>query len=78
VDKNGAVLDCQITFKPMSEYDRRMRERQRTPARYKNIMPYRPQAAKPLPVDEQKYRDKPAKEKPLINDRRFIFDNVNF
>ncbi len=76
-DESGIVLDCQITINPLSEYGRRMRERQRTPARYKNKMPYKasPQA-KPLPVEP--YRDKPTKPKPLVNDKRFIFDNVNF
>jgi hypothetical protein len=76
VTEGGVVLDVQLTIKPLSEYGRRMRERQRTPARYKNKMPYQGQA-QPLPVDEV-YRDKPTKPKPLVNDRAFIFDNVNF
>jgi hypothetical protein len=75
VTEGGIVLDCEITINPLSEYGRRMRERQRTPARYKNKMPYKGQA-KPLPVEP--YRDKPTKPKPLVNDRAFIFDNVNF
>lgn len=73
VTDRGEVLDCQLTINPLSEYGRRMRERQRTPARYKNVMPYMGQA---LPVDEV-YRDKPTKQAPLINDRAFIFDNVD-
>ena len=35
-DENGAVLDCTVTPRPMSEFDRRMRERQRTPRYLKN------------------------------------------
>ena len=42
VTDRGVVLDCQLTINPLSEYGRRMRERQRTPARYKNVMPYEP------------------------------------
>ena len=77
VRADGVVIDVDLTIKPLSEYGRRIRERQRMPARYKNKMPYKdtPQA-KPLPVEP--YRDKPTKPKPLITDRAFIFDNVNF
>lgn len=74
-DKSGIVLDVQLTINPLSEHGRRMRERQRTPARYKNKMPYQGQA-KPLPVDQ--YRDKPTEPKPMVSDRAFIFENVNF
>ena len=32
----GEVLDCTVTPRPMSEFDRRMRERERTPRYLKN------------------------------------------
>lgn len=35
-DESGIVLDCEIKFKPTSEFEKRMRERQRTPFKYKN------------------------------------------
>ncbi len=35
-DEEGAVLDCQVTPRPMSDFARRMNERARTPRRYKN------------------------------------------
>jgi hypothetical protein len=75
VTVSGVVLDVQLTINPLSEYGRRIRERQRTPARYKNKMPYKGQA-QALPVEP--YSDKPTEPKPMVNDRAFIFDNVNF
>jgi hypothetical protein len=41
-DENGEVLDCQVTPKPMSDFDRRMRERERSPRHFPrpwNIFP---------------------------------------
>ncbi len=35
-DETGAVLDCQVTPRPLSDFARRMYERERTPRRYKN------------------------------------------
>lgn len=35
-NESGIVLNCEITVKPTSEFEKRMRERQRTPFKYKN------------------------------------------
>ena len=35
-DESGVVLDCEIIVKPMTDLDRRIRERQRTPRYLKN------------------------------------------
>lgn len=33
-NRQGVVLDCQITIKPMTEFERRMNDRQRARKRY--------------------------------------------